>query len=289
MKLVQFWREGRPALGIQTEGGIVDAAAEAARRGGTAPADMAAALSLGLSECLRQLEPLTHDPVCAFQAEAVKLASVVSAPPRILCIGLNYRRHAQECGLALPPAPVLFNKFQNALAADGACIQLPSEYKEYDYEAELVAVIGKPAREVSEAEALDYVFGYTCGNDLSTRDLQFARGGQWLLSKTFDGFAPVGPCLVTADSLDPNHLDISSCVNGETRQNSNTSDMIFSLSRIISDLSRHFTLLPGDLIFTGTPEGVMQGYPADQKQWLKPGDRVAVTIQGIGTLENTFC
>ena len=289
MKLVQFWREGRPALGIQTEGGIVDAAAEAARRGGTAPADMAAALSLGLSECLRQLEPLTHDPVCAFQAEAVKLAPVVSAPPRILCIGLNYRRHAQECGLALPPAPVLFNKFQNALAADGACIQLPSEYKEYDYEAELVAVIGKPAREVSEAEALDYVFGYTCGNDLSTRDLQFARGGQWLLSKTFDGFAPVGPCLVTADSLDPNHLDISSCVNGETRQNSNTSDMIFSLSRIISDLSRHFTLLPGDLIFTGTPEGVMQGYPADQKQWLKPGDRVAVTIQGIGTLENTFC
>ena len=289
MKLVQFWREGRPALGIQTEGGIVDAAAEAARRGGTAPADMAAALSLGLSECRRLLEPLTQEPVCVFQAEAVKLAPVVSDPPRILCIGLNYRRHAQECGLPLPPAPVLFNKFQNALAADGACIQLPSEYKEYDYKAELVAVIGKPAREVSEAEALDYVFGYTCGNDLSTRDLQFARGGQWLLSKTFDGFAPVGPCLVTADSLDPNHLDISSCVNGETRQNSNTSDMIFSLSRIISDLSRHFTLLPGDLIFTGTPEGVMQGYPADQKQWLKPGDRVAVTIQGIGTLENTFC
>ena len=288
MKLVQFWREGRPALGIQTEGGIVDAAAEAARRGGTAPADMAAALSLGLSECLRQLEPLTHDPVCAFQAEAVKLASVVSAPPRILCIGLNYRRHAQECGLALPPAPVLFNKFQNALAADGACIQLPSEYKEYDYEAELVAVIGKPAREVSEAEALDYVFGYTCGNDLSTRDLQFARGGQWLLSKTFDGFAPIGPCLVPSGELDPGCLDISSRVNGEVRQSSNTSDMIFPLAQIIADLSRHFTLLPGDLIFTGTPQGVMQGYPADRKQWLKAGDRVDVTIQGIGTLTNTF-
>ncbi len=123
MKLVQFRREGRPALGIQTEGGIVDAAAEAARRGGTAPADMAAALSLGLSECRRLLEPLTQEPVCVFQAEAVKLAPVVTDPPRILCIGLNYRRHAQECGLALPPAPVLFNKFQNALAADGACIQ----------------------------------------------------------------------------------------------------------------------------------------------------------------------
>ena len=289
MKLVQFWREGRPALGIQTKGGIVDAAAEAARRGGTVPADMAAALSLGLSECRRLLEPLTQEPVCVFQAEAVKLAPVVSDPPRILCIGLNYRRHAQECGLALPPAPVLFNKFQNALTADGACIHLPSEYKEYDYEAELVAVIGKPAREVSEAEALDYVFGYTCGNDLSTRDLQFARGGQWLLSKTFDGFAPVGPCLVTADSLDPGSLDISSTVNGEMRQRSNTSDMIFSLPQIIADLSRHFTLLPGDLIFTGTPEGVMQGYPANRKNWLQPGDRVSVSIQGIGTLENSFC
>ena len=288
MKLVQFWREGRPALGIQTEGGIVDAAAEAARRGGTAPADMAAALSLGLSECRRLLEPLTQEPVCVFQAEAVKLAPVVSDPPRILCIGLNYRRHAQECGLALPPAPVLFNKFQNALTADGACIHLPSEYKEYDYEAELVAVIGKPAREVSEAEALDYVFGYTCGNDLSTRDLQFARGGQWLLSKTFDGFAPVGPCLVPAGELDPGALDISSTVNGEVRQSSNTGDMIFSLAQIIADLSRHFTLLPGDLIFTGTPQGVMQGYPADQKNWLKPGDRVDVTIEKIGTLTTTF-
>ncbi len=171
----------------------------------------------------------------------------------------------------------------------GRAFSLPSEYKEYDYEAELVAVIGKPAREVSEAEALDYVFGYTCGNDLSTRDLQFARGGQWLLSKTFDGFAPVGPCLVTAGSWTPASWTSPARVNGEVRQSSNTSDMIFSLAQIIADLSRHFTLLPGDLIFTGTPEGVMQGYPADQKQWLKPGDRVAVTIQGIGTLENTFC
>ena len=289
MKLVQFWRNGAPALGLQTEAGIVDAAAEAARRGTTAPADMEEAILLGAEGVEHLLDPLTRDPVCLLPPEAVRLAPVVTEPGRILCIGLNYRQHARECDLPLPPAPVLFNKFHNALAAHGEEVALPADYKEYDYEAELVAVIGKPARDVPQERALDYVFGYTCGNDLSTRDLQFARGGQWLLSKTFDGFAPVGPCLVTADSLDPNHLDISSCVNGETRQNSNTSDMIFSLSRIISDLSRHFTLLPGDLIFTGTPEGVMQGYPADQKQWLKPGDRVAVTIQGIGTLENTFC
>ena len=176
-----------------------------------------------------------------------------------------------------------------ALAAHGDCIRLPSDYKEYDYEAELVAVMGKPARAVSEGDALDYVFGYTCGNDLSTRDLQFARGGQWVLSKTFDGFAPVGPCLVPAGELDPNHLDISSTVNGEVRQSSNTSDMIFPLAQIIADLSHHFTLMPGDLIFTGTPQGVMHGYPADQKSWLKPDDWVEVTIQGIGTLRTTFC
>ena len=216
------------------------------------------------------------------------MAPVITGTDRIFCIGLNYRQHARECGLPLPPAPVLFNKFGNALAAHGQAIALSPDYKEYDYEAELVVVIGKPARNVSEAEALDYVFGYTCGNDLSCRDLQFARGNQWVLSKTFDGFAPIGPCLVTADSLDPNALDISSTVNGELRQNSNTSDMIFSPAQIIADLSRHFTLQPGDLIFTGTPQGVMHGYPADQKSWLKPGDEVTVTLEGIGTLRNTF-
>ena len=284
MKLVQFWKDKTPALGLQTPQGIIDVQAEAARRGVSAPGDMAQAIALG-DTGLSQLAPLAEGAQCFADSP---LAPVVTQTGRILCIGLNYRRHAQECGLALPPAPVLFNKFQNALAADGACIQLPSEYKEYDYEAELVAVIGKPAREVSEAEALDYVFGYTCGNDLSTRDLQFARGGQWLLSKTFDGFAPIGPCLVPTGELDPTALDISSQVNGQTRQSSNTGDMIFSVAQIIADLSHHFTLMPGDLIFTGTPQGVMQGYPADQKDWLKPGDRVSVTIQGIGTLENTF-
>jgi 2-keto-4-pentenoate hydratase/2-oxohepta-3-ene-1,7-dioic acid hydratase in catechol pathway len=184
---------------------------------------------------------------------------------------------------------VLFNKFGNALAASGDCIRLMPNYREYDYEAELVVVMGRAARDVSVDEALDYVFGYTCGNDLSTRDLQFARGGQWVLSKTLDGFAPVGPCLVPARQLDPTCLDISCSVNGEVRQQSNTSDMIFSVAQIIADLSHHFTLLPGDLIFTGTPQGVMQGYPADQKRWLRAGDRVDVTIQGIGTLSNTFC
>ena len=284
MKLVQIWKDNRPALGIQTGGGIIDVEAEAARRGVSAPADMKQAIAAG-SQGLAQLAELAADAQCYTNAP---LAPVVTGTDRIFCIGLNYRQHAKECDLPLPPAPVLFNKFSNALAAHGDCVRLMPDYKEYDYEAELVIVMGKPARDVSEAEALDYVFGYTCGNDLSTRDLQFARGNQWVLSKTFDGFAPVGPCLVPAGELDPNNLDISSVVNGETRQNSNTSDMIFNVQQIIADLSHHFTLQPGDLIFTGTPQGVMHGYPADKKNWLKPGDRVDVTIQGIGTLSNTF-
>lgn len=284
MKLVQVWNGCFPSLGIQTEQGIIDVRAESARRGLPAPTDMRSAIALGQTG-LDQLAALAEGAECFTTAP---LAPVVTGEGRLLCIGLNYRRHAKECGMALPEKPVLFNKFSNALAAHGDCVTLLPDYQEYDYEAELVAVIGKPARDVKEEDALSYVYGYTCGNDLSTRDLQFARGGQWVLSKTLDGFAPIGPCLVPAGELDPQDLDISSTVNGELRQNSNTSDMIFTVAQIIADLSHHFTLQPGDMIFTGTPQGVMQGYPADQKNWLKPGDRVDVTIEKIGTLTTTF-
>ena len=282
MKLVQFWKNNKAALGIQTERGIVDVAEEAARRGITAPATMMEAIGFDL----KVLEQLAVDPVCFAEGSA---APVVTGCDKILCIGLNYLQHAKECNLPIPAAPVLFNKFSNALAADGDEVRLMPDYVEYDYEAELVVVMGKPARNVTEEDALDYVFGYTCGNDLSTRDLQFVRSNQWVLSKTFDGFAPIGPCVVTADSIDPNNLRIGSVVNGEVRQDSNTSDMIFSVAQIIADLSKHFTLLPGDLIFTGTLQGVMHGYPADQKNWLKPGDQVDIIIENIGTLHNTMC
>ena len=287
MKLVQILKKNKPSLGILTEQGLIDVQAEAALKGITMPADMWEVIAGG-KPALELLTKLSGRAECHIDPATVTLAPVITGTDRVFCIGLNYRRHAKECGLPLPPAPVLFNKFGNALAAHNQAVTLNPDYKEYDYEAELVAVIGKPARNVSSEQALDYVFGYTCGNDLSTRDLQFARGNQWVLSKTFDGFAPIGPCLVTADSIDPNALAISSKVNGQLRQNSNTADMIFSTAQIISDLSRHFTLQPGDLIFTGTPEGVMHGYPADQKDWLKPGDEVEVSIEGIGTLRNTF-
>ena len=285
MKITQRYQDNEIVLGIETEHGVVDVRAEAALRGIGAPVTMMDLIQAG-EEGMEILRKLAEEPQCFLEGEN---APVVTGCNKILCIGLNYRQHAKECNLPLPPAPVLFNKFTNALAADGEEIYLDPAYVEYDYEAELVAIIGKPARNVTEEEALGYVFGYTCGNDLSTRDLQFARSNQWLLSKTFDGFAPIGPCVVTADSISPNDLKISSRVNGELRQNSTTADMIFSTAQIIADLSRHFTLQPGDLIFTGTPQGVMHGYPKDQKNWLKPGDCVEVTIEGIGTLKNTFC
>ena len=284
MKLRQIRQNNRIILGVDTPQGIVDVPAEAARRGVQVPTTMMEAIQAG-SAGLELLAQLSQDAECLTTEPA---APVVTGNGKILCIGLNYRQHAKECNLPLPSAPVLFSKFPNALAADNDRIHLDPDYREYDYEAELVAVIGKPARNVSAQDALSYVFGYTCGNDLSTRDLQFARGGQWILSKNFDGFAPIGPCLVTADGIDPDNLHISSTVNGELRQNANTSDMIFTTAQIIADLSRHFTLMPGDLIFTGTPHGVMHGYPADQKNWLKPGDQVDVTIENIGTLHNTF-
>ena len=287
MKLIQIQKNGKPSLGILTEQGVIDVHAEASLKGITMPADMWEVIAGG-KPALDLLEKFAKRAECFIDPETVTLAPVITGTDRIFCIGLNYRQHAAECNLPLPPAPVLFNKFGNTLAAHKQAVKLEPDYNEYDYEAELVVVMGKPARNVSEEDALDYVFGYTCGNDLSCRDLQFARGNQWVLSKTFDGFAPIGPCLVTADTMDPNNLAISSKVNGEVRQNSNTSDMIFSPAQIIADLSRHFTLQSGDLIFTGTPQGVMHGYPANQKTWLRAGDTVEVTIENIGTLSTTF-
>ncbi len=284
MKLKQVWQNGQCSLAMETEQGWVDIAAESRSRGVSAPVTMLELIRAG-EEGKSVLNQFAQNSSCFTDAPT---APAVTGGEKILCIGLNYRQHAKECNLPMPAAPVLFNKFPNALAADGDSIFLDPRYVEYDYEAELVAIIGKEARNVSAEDALDYVFGFTCGNDLSTRDLQFVRSSQWLLSKTFDGFAPLGPCVVTADSIDPDNLHISSVVNGELRQNSNTSDMVFSTAQIIADLSSHFTLKPGDLIFTGTPQGVMHGYPKDQKNWLKPGDQVDIIIEQIGTLHNTF-
>jgi 2-keto-4-pentenoate hydratase/2-oxohepta-3-ene-1,7-dioic acid hydratase in catechol pathway len=179
---------------------------------------------------------------------------------------------------------VFFNKYNNALNYHGGTIRLPQKVAtKFDYEVELVVVMGKVARDVSEEDALSYVFGYCTGNDFTARDLQ-NKTSQFLLGKTCDGFGPLGPWLVTADQIDPQNLNLECRVNGEVRQSSNTNDMIFPVKTIISYASQHFTLKPGDIFFTGTPQGVIYGKPPEQQVWLKPGDQISTSIEKLGEL-----
>ncbi|MDQ0191406.1 fumarylacetoacetate hydrolase family protein [Alicyclobacillus cycloheptanicus] len=212
----------------------------------------------------------------------------VPQPGKIICVGLNYRKHAEETRSPIPTSPIVFSKFSDTVAAHQEPIPMPRHATEIDYEGELCIVIGKEAKDVTEAQALDYVFGYCVANDISARELQ-RRTSQWLIGKTGEKFAPIGPYLVTADEVpNPNALAIQTRVNGETRQNSNTSDMIFSCKELISYLSQYIVLKPGDIILTGTPEGVILGYPKEQRVWLKAGDEVEITIEKLGTLKNQF-
>ncbi|MDI4647346.1 fumarylacetoacetate hydrolase family protein [Cohnella hashimotonis] len=221
------------------------------------------------------------------QESDARYGPCVTDPGKIICIGLNYRKHAEESNAPIPEYPILFNKFSNTLAAHGDDIPLPNRVtSEVDYEAELAIVIGRDAKYVSKDEALDYVFGYCCVNDLSARDLQM-RTQQWLLGKSLDKFSPLGPYLVTAEEVgDPNALAMRSIVNGEVRQNSNTSDMIFPCDEIVSYVSQHMTLYPGDVILTGTPEGVVLGLPKEERVYLKHGDIVTIEIEKLGSLTN---
>lgn len=207
------------------------------------------------------------------------------APPNIIAIGLNYRRHAEEGGKAIPAEPLVFVKLTTSVIADGEPIVLPaSAPDEVDWEGELAVIIGKPARKVSQANALDYVLGYACANDVSARDCQIRRDAQWARAKGFDTFCPLGPCLLIDKNIDPNNLRIQTRVSGELMQDSNTSDMIFPVRHLVSYLSHQFTLLPGTVIVTGTPEGV--GVARKPPRFLRAGDRVSVEIEAIGRLEN---
>jgi 2-keto-4-pentenoate hydratase/2-oxohepta-3-ene-1,7-dioic acid hydratase in catechol pathway len=239
---------------------------------------------LGLLQAIVDEVVADPEPGEIVSLKGLTIGPCVTNPEKIICVGLNYRRHAVESGLGIPTEPVLFSKFNNALAAHGEDVPLPTNANEYDYEVELGLVIGRTARYVSEEDALDYVCGYCTVDDLSVRDLQM-RTSQWLLGKTGDKLMPVGPCLVTADEIaDPQNLWLRSWVNGEPRQDSNTSDMIFSVAETISYISQYMTLKPGDLISTGTPEGVILGM--EEKNWLKPGDEVCVEVEGLGRLTN---
>jgi 2-keto-4-pentenoate hydratase/2-oxohepta-3-ene-1,7-dioic acid hydratase in catechol pathway len=225
--------------------------------------------------------------VTGTRSEVAKLLAPIE-PKSILCIGLNYRKHAAESGAKIPEHPVLFMKGLNTVQHPGAPILLPRHLRsdQVDYECELAIVIGKAAKNVTKATALDYVLGYTCANDVSARDWQRTWGGsQWCRGKTFDTFLPLGPCLVTADEIpNPNTLQIKTVVNGQTRQDWNTNDMIFDVPTLIEFLSGSTTLLPGTVILTGTPHGVGMGY--NPPIWLKHGDEVSVEVEKIGVLRN---
>lgn len=292
MKLLQFHGGDGLTLGVKTENGVIDVAAASEALGIEAPTSLIEVIEMGqpaLDAIGNVVEAVSASESASnwrLDEMGMQYGPAVADPGKIICVGLNYRRHAAETNMAIPETPVLFSKFNNSIAAYGDSVSLPPVAIQYDYEVELGVVIGKPARNVSAGDALDYVLGYVTSNDISVRDLQ-TRTSQWLLGKTLDNFLPVGPYLVTADEVgDPQQLAIKTWVNGDLRQNSHTGDMIFPVAEIVSYISRYFTLEPGDLIVTGTPEGVAMGR-AD-KPWLVPGDEVVVEVEKLGTLKNVM-
>ncbi|GAB4065223.1 fumarylacetoacetate hydrolase family protein [Ancylobacter sonchi] len=251
-----------------------------------APDDMIAvieqwpALRGQVADALPAAAPQSRRPL-----SEVALLPPVPRPGKVLCIGLNYALHAREGGNPIPDYPAIFVRVQSSLVAPGAPVLRPRVSDKLDYECELAIVIGRRAHDVPEAEALDYVFGYTIMNDVSVRDYQ-RKSTQWTAGKNFDGTGPLGPVIATADALPPgaHGLGIRTRLNGQTMQESDTSDMIFSVARLVFLLSEVMTLEPGDIIATGTPSGV--GYARKPPVWMKPGDRVEVEIDAIGTLSN---
>ncbi len=218
-----------------------------------------------------------------FPLENARLGPPIPDPDKIICLGLNYRSHAEEAGFAIPKVPILFGKYRNTLNGPASPIILPGMSEEIDYEAELAVVMGKRCKNVAVEDALNYVAGYMAFNDVSARDLQM-RTGQWLSGKTLDTFAPCGPALVIGEINDPQNLNISTRVNDQTLQQSNTRYMIFSVAETIAYISQLLTLEAGDIIATGTPEGV--GFKRNPPIFLRDGDIVEVEVEGIGTLRN---
>jgi len=219
----------------------------------------------------------------------VRFGNIIENPGKILCVGLNYAAHAAEGGNKPPPEPIMFSKFNSAVNHHNGTIAVSKSTAppKWDYEAELVLVMGKGGRDIPEASALDYVYGYASGNDFTNRDLQ-RRSSQWLLGKSTDGSGPFGPWLVSADQVDVNNLSMKMIVNGEVRQDTNTRLMIFNCAKIVAYCSNAFALDVGDVIFTGTCEGVISGYPPDKQIWLKPGDKMVTSIEKIGDLHVTL-
>jgi len=278
------------ALGVEVEDGVLNVTATAAGLDLAAPRDVDDLLQNGLSAQVQAvLTAVAKQPTTRVVSglSAVKFAPLVTRPEKIICVGFNYRKHAEETGTPIPKAPPLFSKFRNALNHHEGVVVLPTRIDDrFDYETELVIVFGREGRDVAQAEALDYVAGYAVGNDLSARTMQTATT-QFLAGKTSDGFAPLGPWLVTRDRVpDPNALQLRTFVNGETKQEWNTRDMIFNCRQLIAFVTSIMTIKPGDIIFTGTPQGVIFGEkaPPEQRRWLRAGDEVTSELEGLGRL-----
>lgn len=277
MRLISY-RSGRgDRAGILRDGGVIDA-------GDALGLDVATVRGL-LTDDL--LGPLADAGGTGAPLADVELLPPVPDPEKIVCIGLNYREHAAEGRQEPPPVPTFFAKFRNSLVPDGAVVELPAASSKVDYEAEVAFVVGRTAREVSAADALDHIAGYTLLNDLSARDLQF-QTPQWIPGKVFDGSAPCGPALVTADEVTaaPDGIGIALDLNGERMQEATTADLIFPIPELLAHLSRLMTLVPGDIVSTGTPAGV--GGAREPRVWLQPGDELVVSSPELGSLRTTI-
>ncbi|HKE21880.1 MAG TPA: fumarylacetoacetate hydrolase family protein [Bryobacteraceae bacterium] len=278
MRFVTIQREAYTEPGLMTDGEVVGL-----RRSGFS--DLLSVIEGGadaLDRVQRWVDRAPGDEV--LPADKARFAAPIPRPPKLICIGLNYRDHAEEAKLPIPEVPTMFAKFPTSVTGHGHPIVLPRNSTKPDYEAEFAIIIGRRGRHVAERDWRDYVFGYTIINDVSARDFQMATS-QWMIGKTFDTFCPMGPAIVTADEIeDPHNLSISLTLSGEVMQNSNTKNLIFQTPQLIAYLSSVFTLEPGDVIATGTPAGV--GFARKPPRWLKPGDEARVTVEGLGELVN---
>ncbi len=281
MRLVTFTHQGQRRLGVRSGNSIIDLNATDP----SIPSTMREFLEAG-DDSLSRAYATIDKGACAIPATDVTIQAPIDNPKKIICIGLNYADHATESGMPIPEEPIVFSKYASSIIGPDENIVVPSVSSQIDYEVELVVVIGKQGRNISEEDALNHVAGYMVGHDVSARDYQLEKpGGQWMMGKTFDTFAPIGPDLVTTDDVpDPHNLGIRCILNDETVQDSNTSQLIFSVPRLVTYLAHVFTLTPGDLIFTGTPPGVGMG--RDPQLWLKHGDHIICEIDGLGRLEN---
>jgi 2-keto-4-pentenoate hydratase/2-oxohepta-3-ene-1,7-dioic acid hydratase in catechol pathway len=278
MKFVTFQGASRAEAGVVLGDRVVGLA-------GAGFADMLAVLASG-AEGRAKIENFVHNPPAdsIFPLASVRLLAPIPRPPKLICIGLNYRDHAAEAHQEIPKVPTIFAKFSNVVIGPGEAIVLPKISRKPDYEAEFMFVIGTGGRHIAAQDWQRHVFGYTVFNDVSARDFQSVTS-QWMIGKTFDTFGPMGPYLVSADEIpDPHALDISLSIGGQVLQHSNTRELIFKIPDLVAYLSSVFTLEPGDVVATGTPGGV--GFARKPPRYLQAGDEVVITIEGIGELRN---